>query len=205
MKLKTDRNRIYASSDLHLYHKNICSGATGWSNPNGCRRFPDLNAMNYEIMQPFLDLEKDDLLILIGDTLFGEKNYDDFFGALKCQIFYVFGNHCNPNKFYNNKHYPYPNLAFSGNILRLNIDNKDVIFCHYPLMSWEDMDRTIMIHGHTHGTLEYPENFHDRLHKGHNPFIFDAGIDKYYALYGKYKPFMMSHILHMAKIHRNGN
>ena len=42
---------------------------------------------------------KNDLLVLLGDTMMIDKDYDKFLSLIICEnVIILYGNHCNPNK-----------------------------------------------------------------------------------------------------------
>jgi calcineurin-like phosphoesterase family protein len=204
IKLNSKIHKIYFVSDLHLNHTNYCLGVSKWGDKSKCRNFPDIQTMNDVILSSLLELPEDAYLFILGDTIFGEnKNYYSFFEKLKVKnIIYIFGNHCNRKLFTEQSiNFNLLNKDIIGSeLIKINIDKHNILLSHYPLLSWEDMDRTIMLHGHTHGSVEYPENFVDRLHSGYKPKILDVGIDNYFKLYGEYKVFLYEEIKNLLNI-----
>ena len=196
--IKFKNKKVLLSSDLHINHTNYCSSTSRWENRDACRRFDSIDDMNRTILEDFFLLDSEDVLILLGDFLFGyDKDYYKWLDLIGSDnIYFVFGNHCNRKKFEENIH---PKIKWYGDLLRFSIDGQAVIASHYPLLSWEDMNRMWMMHGHTHGELEYPKNFQDRLHYGYSPKIFDVGIDNYYKIHGRYSYFSWEELKNKLK------
>jgi calcineurin-like phosphoesterase family protein len=207
LKLKSKDWNIIFTSDLHINHKNYCEGVSDWKEKDSCRNFSTLEEMNYGILQSFFLLPKNTIIFSLGDFLFGHnKDYNKWLNMINTnRIYYLFGNHCKPDLFSINT-----NVCWYGDILRVVIDNIPIIMCHYPLFSWEDMDRVICLHGHTHGIIEYPKEFKDDLHMkiefdtispSHTkPKILDVGIDNYYKLYGEYKYFTWQEVKNILNL-----
>lgn len=208
LKFNSRNCNIVFSSDLHLNHTNYCKGTSTWINKEGCREFDSLEKMNTTILQPFLMLPENTILFLLGDTLFGNnKDYYKLFDQINArEIYHIHGNHENINSFSANIH---PKIKWSGDILKIIIDGRLLILSHRPFFSWEDMDRTIHLHGHTHGEIKYPEDWGKDRHlikafdtidpSKSKPMILDVGIDNYYKVYKEYKPFTWKQINNICK------
>ena len=63
-------NKVWFSSDLHLNHEAVLKFG---------RKFTDIQTMNHYIYEHInAKCEENDLLVLIGDTMMIDKNYNDF-------------------------------------------------------------------------------------------------------------------------------
>lgn len=208
MKFKSRKNNLVFSSDLHINHKNFCRGITSWNDWENCRDFDTLEEMNNNILSSFMSLSENDILFLLGDTLFGQnKDYYQLFDQIPCkEIYHIHGNHENLIAFNKETH---PRIKWSGDILKIIIDDTPVIMSHRPFLSWEDMDRIIHLFGHLHGVDIIPEEFKNDRHmkvaldtinpSKTKPRMLDVGIDNYYKLFGEYKYFTWKQIKEILK------
>lgn len=200
MKIKLENRQqievdnVWVTSDLHLNHLNLCSATSEWGDISKCRQFSSLEEMNKTILDGInSNVKPNDCLIILGDVLFGEKDYVNFFKSLECKnIIYVFGNHCSMNKFMDV--YNYSSSAYkiysATNLTKISIDKQEVILCHYPIIHWENQDRgSYMLFGHLHG--------HQSKWVEEITFIYktmDVGIDVAYKELGEYIPFEWKYI-----------
>ena len=160
-------NKIYVMSDPHYGHKNICEKLSSWTNKAGTRNFDTVEQMNNAIVESINNIVGyDDILVCVGDWSFGGiENIYTFWSRLVCKnIHLIPGNHDHHIK----KDKVLPN-ASSGEqpsdlfiilpeLCKFKYGEETIIYCHYPLEQWEDMDRgSIHIHGHTHHTLDNSE------------------------------------------------
>lgn len=177
---------VYFSSDLHLNHESVIKFG---------RKFDNVGEMNTYIQcQINSKVGKDDLLVLLGDTVMGEKNYVDFLSSLLCEnVILLVGNHCNRGKLLTTLHES-DKLVFLGDCIELVI-NKQIICCsHYPMFNWNYQDDgSFMLHGHTHGDES------DVLKQIHEYKCMDVGIDSYYNMFGEYSLFNFEQICSLLK------
>lgn len=176
--------KTFITSDWHLNHTNIAGKAISkWK--DGYRHYDSLQQMNETIIKNINDkVGQDDRIIFLGDFCFGDHTLTaDWRDRIVCnEIILVKGNH--------DKHIRKYGDSFNGihEKYRIVIDKQEIIFSHYPELSWENAGRgSWMIHGHCHAN-----NAVDKL----NEFCkrFDAGIDSYYKLFGIHAPFEFSEI-----------
>lgn len=185
---------VWMVGDLHLNHVNLCSTTSQWEDKERCRQFSSLEEMNKTILDGINNnVKTNDCLIILGDALFGEKDYVNFFKSLKCEnIIYVFGNHCSKTKFMDV--YDYFTSGFkihsATNLTKITIDKQEVVLCHYPMIHWENQDRgSMMLHAHLHGyESKWVKEFHDTMR------TMDVGIDVAYKELGEYIPFNWKYI-----------
>jgi calcineurin-like phosphoesterase family protein len=172
-------DNLFFSSDLHLFHSNILIFG---------RKFNTVQDMNYEIIVNINSkVGKNDMLVLLGDTLFGEKDYSLFLNSLNCEnVILLFGNHCSRSKLTNTSN---NKLKYYGDYLELVL-NKQIICCnHYPQFHWNYMsDGSLSLHGHNHA---FEDDILKHIHKYKS---LDVGIDNYYKLYGSYNVFSFAEI-----------
>lgn len=142
---------IWFMSDPHYAHKNIIRGCSDWDNKSGCRDFDTFTAHNDWIVDTLNEkVEKDDVLWCLGDWSFGgEDRISEFRYRLQCQtIHMILGNH---DHHIAKDHLKY-GFASVSHYQELQIDGLRLVLCHYPIESWNYMERgAIHLHGHTHG------------------------------------------------------
>lgn len=174
-------DKVWFSSDLHLNHQAVIDFG---------RKFESVEEMNDSIL---LEINKlvgeNDLLVLMGDTIMGEKNYEQFLSSLICKnIIVLYGNHCNIGKLQN------ASTLYQGYYLELNIEGQIICCSHHPFFNWNYQDDgSFHLHGH--------------LHSDENPIIkeihryksMDVGIDNYYKLFGEYSLFSFEKVCELLK------
>ena len=190
-----DVNQVYFSSDLHIGHEAVIKFG---------RKFENLHKMNLHILNEIDKIVKeDDLLVLLGDTMMGEKDYKLFLDNLICHnIIMLFGNHCNRSKLiqtYNKS----DKLIYIGDYLELSIEKQIICCSHFPMFNWNYQDDGSF---HLHGHLHADENpIIEEIHKYKS---MDVGIDSYYKLYGEYSLFSLNDIknnlINKKTINRHG-
>ena len=149
---------------------------------------------SYIISEINKKVDKNDLLVLLGDTMMGEKNYLEFTNSLKCEnIILVSGNHCNRNKLIDCQFNSEKNVIVSD-YLELIIDKQIICCSHYPSFHWNYQDdSSFMLHGHCHGDES------DVLKEIHEYKSMDVGIDSYYNMFGEYSIFAYKEICEILK------
>ena len=127
---------VYFTSDLHLGHKAI---------PKYREPFGDMKEHDDFIINKILELNKRDILFVLGDFLFDGDHYDEYIQRLKeakCRIKVVMGNH-DSMKLYNTEEHPFeiqlPLFSYKGFWLS-----------HAPIHPQEMRNRTGNLHGHLH-------------------------------------------------------
>lgn len=167
---------VYFSSDLHLNHQAVIDFG---------RKFESLEWMNKYIVDEInIKVKENDLLVLLGDSLMGEKDYVKFLNSLICEnVIILFGNHCNRGKLFSSFH-ECDKLLFGGDYLELNIDKQIVCCSHYPLFNWNYQDKgSFSLHGHLHADES------DVVKEIHKYKSMDCGIDNYHKMFGEYSIF----------------
>lgn len=134
-------DQVFFSSDLHLNHEAVIKFG---------RKFENVVEMNDSILFEINKvIRKNDLLVLLGDTMMGEKDYAQLLESIVCDnVIMLFGNHCNRGKM-QSALIECDKLIYVGDYLELNI-NKQIICCsHFPQFNWNYQDDgSISLHGH---------------------------------------------------------
>lgn len=179
-------DNVFISSDLHLRHQSVI---------NFGRDFSDLDQMNnYIIGEINRKVGKNSLLILLGDTIMVDKDYNWFLSEIVCEnVIMLYGNHCNRGRLLD-AFIESDKLLYAGDYLELNIEGQIVCCQHYPSFNWNYQDQnSISVHGHLHAD----EN--DVVKEIHKYKSMDCGIDNYYKLFGEYSVFSFEQIKELLK------
>lgn len=112
---------------------------------------------------------QDDLLFCLGDWSFGGfDSIQEFHDRLICKnIHLVLGNH--DDHIEKNKSDVQRLFLSANNYVELEIDDHKFVLCHYPIASWNGLNKGIM---HLHGHCHLPTN--KRLGNGKR---IDVGMD----------------------------
>ena len=150
--------KVWITSDLHFGHKNICRGVTNWRTQDGevpidsTRDFQTVEQMNERLVDGINSVVgQDDTLIMLGDVSFGGfDNIGIFLERLVCHnIHLILGNH--DTHIENNRDYVQGRFLSIQHYLEVNIEGKDFVLCHYPLQSWNGLNKGVIhLHGHVH-------------------------------------------------------
>ena len=192
-KLNINVNNVYVSSDLHLNHEQVIKFG---------RNFSFVQEMNEVLIDNINQkVKQNDLLILMGDTLMINKDYNKFLSMLNCEnVIMLYGNHCNPNRFKEITGSCSNKLLYHGYYLELVI-NKQIIVCsHYPIWNWNyQNDGSFMLHGHNHSDED------EVLLQIHKYKCMDVGVDNYYKIFGNYNVFSFEQVVNVLKNKKIGN
>lgn len=181
-------DKVWFSSDLHLNHEAVIKFG---------RKFNNVEEMNNDLLNEInILVRKNDLLILLGDTMMVDKDYAAFLNSIDCKVIILYGNHCNRGKLLKIKEdMQFDNLLYVGDYLELNIDRQIVCCSHFPMFNWNYQDEGSF---HLHGHLHADENaIIKEIHKYKS---MDVGVDNFYKLFGSYSIFPFETI---KKILRN--
>ena len=150
--------RVFITSDTHYGHKNICRGVTDWRTQDGevpvgsTRDFETIEQMNERLVNAINNVVgQDDTLIMLGDVSFGGfENIGIFLDRLICKnIHLILGNH--DTHIENNRENIQSRFLSVQHYLEVNINDKNFVLCHYPLQSWNGLNKgVIQLHGHVH-------------------------------------------------------
>lgn len=167
---------VYITSDTHFGHKNIVRGTTNWRTKGGeipidsTRDFQTIEQMNERLIDGINHfVGQDDTLIMLGDVSFGGfDNIGIFLERLVCHnIHLILGNH--DHHIENNRDHVQGRFLSVQHYLELKINDRNFVLCHYPLQSWNGMNKGVI---HLHGHVHLPE---DR--KFGNGKKMDVGVD----------------------------
>ena len=194
IKLEKKESKVWFTSDLHLGHKNIIKKLSSWSS-GGQRDFDSVAQMDETILNNLnANVGKDDTLFLLGDSMFGTKNYEWLFNNIDCKDLYVLaGNHCHTKNLRKTcSKFGYPYISAYGDDLRIN--GKDYVISHYPILSWNNMGRgATHLYGHVHDSFSLIKNTVTEYFTSMRTF--DVGVDAAFRLFGEYIPFNLEYIL----------
>jgi calcineurin-like phosphoesterase family protein len=150
--------RVFISSDTHYAHKNICRGVTNWRTQDGeipvgsTRDFETIEQMNERLVNAINNVVgQDDTLIMLGDVSFGGfENIGIFLDRLICKnIHLILGNH--DHHIENDRENIQSRFLSVQHYLEVNINDKNFVLCHYPLQSWNGLNKGVIhLHGHSH-------------------------------------------------------
>jgi calcineurin-like phosphoesterase family protein len=150
--------KVWITSDTHFGHKNLVRGVTGWRTQDGqipidsTRDFQTIEKMNQQLVDNINNMVgQNDTLIMLGDVSFGGfDNIGIFLERLICHnIHLILGNH--DHHIDNDRDYVQKRFLSVQHYLEINIEGKDFVLCHYPLQSWNGLNKGVIhLHGHTH-------------------------------------------------------
>jgi calcineurin-like phosphoesterase family protein len=150
--------KVFITSDTHYGHKNIVRGVTNWRTQDGevplgsTRDFDTIEQMNERLVTAINNVVgQNDTLIMLGDVSFGGfDNIGIFLERLVCHnIHLILGNH--DHHIENNRDYVQGRFLSVQHYLEANIEGKDFVLCHYPLQSWNGLNKGVIhLHGHVH-------------------------------------------------------
>lgn len=156
---------VFITSDTHFGHKNIVRGVTNWRTQDGevpvgsTRDFETIEQMNNRLVNAINNVVgQDDTLIMLGDVSFGGfENIGIFLDRLICKnIHLILGNH--DTHIENNRENIQSRFLSVQHYLEVNINDKNFVLCHYPLQSWNGLNKGVIhLHGHSH--LGYNKKF----------------------------------------------
>ena len=159
-------SEVFFTSDTHFYHKNIIEYCF--------RPYQNTDEMNEALIANWNDnVRPDDIVYHLGDFSFNKsknKNFD-LFSRLNGRKYLIVGNHDESSTLelpWFEKH----------NYLEVKIDKKMFILFHYPIVSWNKMNRdnTYHLYGHTHELLDKNMTWTDHTNKYHNR-AYHVGVD----------------------------
>lgn len=180
-------NNVFFSSDLHLGHQNILTFG---------RKFDNIQEMDTYITAIINStVSSNDLIVLLGDTMMGQKDYSSFLNSIICDnVILLVGNHCNRSKLLTTLHET-DKLLYLLEYAEFVIEGQIICCSHYPMMHWNyQSDNSISLHGHLHG--DEPSQIIKDIHE-HNSM--DVGIDAYYNEYSIYGLYDLNKIIKKLK------
>jgi len=186
--------KIFFTSDTHYNHKNICRGVSEWKDDGlfRTRDFDTLDEMNTTIVNNINEIVgQDDILIHLGDWSFrGFDSISEFRKRILCKnIYVIYGNHdhhIEKNKDHIQEHFIDTAHYQVLNIIDENQTNYDFVLMHYPIVSWDSMNKGRY---HLFGHVHLPSD--KKLMPGRS---MDVGMDGNYL-----KPYELGKIINLLK------
>ena len=145
--------KVYATSDSHYNHANIC-GPTISKWKSGYRNFKSLDEMNNTLVNNINELVgQDDVLFHLGDFAWGERNIEWFRNRIICKnVILILGNHDKEIR----KRQKFRDLFSEVHDYGFEqyIRGTLFVFNHYSMRVWNGSHRgSIHLYGHSHNTL----------------------------------------------------
>ena len=166
--MKVQHDKVWFTSDLHVYHKNICKYCN--------RPYNSVEEMHAALIANWNSVVKeDDVVFLLGDIGFcGMDRLRPLISQLKGNIFLIQGNHDSDNlvKALYREGYivNYSRLESITIIGDEECPDQELTLCHFPMIDWYNKEKGAwMIHGHIHGLPQTPS-----CSEKH----WDVGVDK---------------------------
>lgn len=153
-----DPDRVFVTSDLHFFHKNILK-----FQPNRAERYSSVEAMNETIVKDInTTVGKKGTLWHLGDLSFGrdEETLDVLASLDVAQVNLLLGNHDDYDRIHrlvNRLHSSFRGWRLYGHYHELTMADKDrqtIVLAHFPQQVWhKNHYGSIHLHGHCHGSL----------------------------------------------------
>lgn len=169
LKINTQEQTPFFSSDFHLLHKNIIK----YDN----RPFNDIDHMRQALIENWNQVVKEnDVVFYLGDLSFKKfnKKVRETVESLNGKIHFILGNHDNEHAVFNHGHL-FESIDYYKEITIIDGQNSQhVILCHYPILSWHRKHKgSWHLHGHCHGSL-YQSPMGKEYYKGK---VIDVGCN----------------------------
>lgn len=166
--MKIQYNKVWFTSDLHFYHKNICKYCN--------RPYETVEEMNEALITNWNNVVKDDdIVFVLGDLGFcGYEKLEPLMARLKGKKFIIQGNHDSDKivlRLYEAKiiegYYKMLEVTIIGDE---ECSDQQLTLCHFPMIDWLNKEKGAwMIHGHQHQLPETPSC---------SVMHWDVGVDK---------------------------
>ena len=147
--MKVQYNKVWFTSDLHFWHKNICKYCN--------RPFDTVEEMNEAIVENWNKVVKDDdVVFVLGDLGFcGYEKLAPYIARLKGRKYIVQGNHDSDKivgKLWEadliEEYYKLTTITVEGDP---ELPSQALTLCHFPMVDWYDKEKGAwMVHGHQH-------------------------------------------------------
>ena len=147
--IKVQYDKVWFTSDLHFWHKNICKYCD--------RPYNTIEEMNQGIIDNWNSIVKDDdIVFLLGDMGFcGIEKLRPLMSQLKGKIYLIQGNHDSDKVVA--RLYEEDLIEDYFKMLEITIindeecPNQQLTLCHFPMIDWYNKEKgSWMIHGHQH-------------------------------------------------------
>ena len=163
---KFNKDKLWFTSDLHCYHKNICKYCN--------RPFDSVESMNSALIKRWNSLIKDDDdVFMLGDVVFGRyEKWVEIISQLKGNKHLIIGNHDPENVV--NKLCEEGYFKSVSQMKLIKVEDQELFLCHYPMIEWPNKERgSLMLHGHVHSTEDTPSfsEYHYDVGMDHNAWF----------------------------------
>ena len=153
--MKVQYDKVWFTSDLHFWHKNICKYCN--------RPYENIEEMNEAIVNNWNSVVKEgDTVFVLGDLGFcGIEKLKPLMTQLKGKIFLLQGNHDSPKvvtRLYEEKIIEdFDRLASVIITGDEECPEQELALCHFPMIDWANKEKGAwMIHGHQHQLPHMP-------------------------------------------------
>lgn len=168
--------KVWFTSDLHLCHRNILKYTDRINRIGLNPQSPNLDQMNQWIIDKWNSrVDKQDIVYMLGDFSFINTDITrKFLEKLHGKKHLIWGNHDKSLK--GLEHYfescsDIKETTFKKDNFPFLDENMTVVMCHFPILAWDRrMHGSVMLHGHTHGSI-------DELNKNSGELRVDVGLD----------------------------
>lgn len=151
---------IYFTNDLHFGHLNIIKYCS--------RPFLNVEEMDKTLIDNWnRRVNKNDTVYILGDFIKNGdcKTINNYLLQLNGSKILILGNHDD----YIRKNYKLLDFSHVGDYEELEIENKQIILFHYPIIEWKNKKvGAICLHGHTHSKKRNCFNIKN---------LYDVGVD----------------------------
>lgn len=166
--MKIQHDKVWFTSDLHFWHKNICKYCN--------RPFETIEEMNQALVNNWNSVVKeDDTVFVLGDMGFcGYDKLEPLMSQLNGKKYLIQGNHDSDKIVF--RLYEANIIEDYYKMIEVTIIGDDecpdqrLTLCHFPMIDWPNKERGAwMVHGHQHQLPETPSC---------SVMHWDVGVDK---------------------------
>lgn len=154
---------VFYISDTHFGHKAII---------DLCKRpFKSIDEMDSYIIEAWNSkVRGNDTVYIVGDMFYKHQDPESVLKKLKGKKHLIKGNH---DATWANKYDCSRYFQSVDSFVEISDGKRNIVLCHYPMMTWNRPQKSYMIHGHVHNRTELE---YWTLIKN-NPRILNAGVD----------------------------
>ena len=166
--MKIQYDKVWFTSDLHFWHKNICKYCN--------RPFETMEEMNQALINNWNSVVKeDDTVFVLGDMGFcGYDKLEPLMSQLNGNKYLIQGNHDSDKIVFRlyeaniiEGYYKMHEVTIIGDE---ECPDQQLTLCHFPMIDWPNKERGAwMVHGHQHQLPETPSC---------SVMHWDVGVDK---------------------------
>lgn len=166
--MKIQHDKVWFTSDLHFWHKNICKYCN--------RPFETMEEMNQALINNWNSVVKeDDTVFVLGDMGFcGYDKLEPLMSQLNGKKYLIQGNHDSDKIVFRlyeaniiEDYYKMIEVTIIGDE---ECPDQQLTLCHFPMIDWPNKERGAwMVHGHQHQLPETPSC---------SVMHWDVGVDK---------------------------